>query len=196
MGAIGPPLQACGWSGRHPRGRGNTSGGFDLTGSASHRSRPSCVVPTLRPDLARAWPKACAVTGGFCSAPTRSIPLHQHTGHLVSVAPRYGHRHHRRDRLHRLSVLRHGRVPRGRLWSKRRWGRSSASVPLPGARGVATVEGACNLISSRLWHSVAPRVTAVRVSATWPLSTFTLQLYLSRRPAAGRSRRRLLRRAG
>ena len=84
-----------------------------------------------------------------------------------------GHWHRRRDRLHRLPVLRHGRLPSGSGTGRNEdGGAPQFRCRAPGARGVATVEGACKLISSRLWPSVAPRVTAVRVSATWPLSTF------------------------
>ena len=120
-GCNGPPLQASGRSGRHPRGReiGRIPQAGPVTGPLARRS---CVVPTLRPDLARAWPKACAVTGGFCSAhcPLDSTaPAHCHP---VPVAPRDGHRHHRRDRLHRLSVLRHGRVPRGAALAETKMG--------------------------------------------------------------------------
>ena len=69
-----------------------------------------------------------------------------------------GHWHHRGDRLHGLAVLRHGRVPSGSGTGRNEdGGAPQLRCRAPCARCVATVEGACNLISLRLWHAVAPR---------------------------------------
>ncbi len=84
-----------------------------------------------------------------------------------------GRRHHRGHRLHGVPVLRHGRIPSGSGTGRNEdGGAPQLRCRAPCARCVATVEGACNVISLRLWHAVAPRSIAVRVSATWPSSTF------------------------
>ena len=111
---------------------------------------PGVLANKLRPDLARAWPKACGVTGGFCSAhcplnstapahwPSRSCRSSQWSSASPprSASPSLGSSPRPRSQGPALAETKVGGAP------QLRW-------RAPGARCVGTVEGTGDLIWAR-----------------------------------------------